>query len=88
VQGGASDIVQFVMGELFRVLKKRKTPARFLLTVHDSGLGECWDNDDVSEEIKGHLELILTEVVPNKFKWLKTPLTIDFATGYSWDKLG
>ena len=87
IQGSAWDVVFFTMGELFRIIRKKKIPARFLLTVHDSALLECWDREDVIEELKGYLDLIMKDILPAKFKWLKVPMKVDISVGKSWDEL-
>jgi DNA polymerase I-like protein with 3'-5' exonuclease and polymerase domains len=48
---------------------------------------ECWNREDVFEELKGYLDLIMEDVLPNKFKWLKTPMKVDVAIGDNWSKL-
>jgi len=87
IQGGASDIVVYSMGELYSIIRKRKLPARFILTVHDSVLLECWDREDVMEELRGCLDLIMNDVLPNKFTWLKVPMRVDVNIGSDWSKL-
>ena len=87
IQGSAWDLVFFSMGELLRIIRKKKLPARFLLTVHDMGLLECWNRPDVIEELNGYLDLIMQDILPNQFKWLKVPMKVDISVGASWDKL-
>jgi len=87
IQGSSWDVVFYAMGELYRIIRKKKIPSRFLLTVHDSALSECWDREDVIEELKGYLDLVMTDILPVKFKWLKVPMKVDVSVGSSWDKL-
>jgi len=87
VQGSSSDIVLLTMGELYKIIKKRNIPAKFLLTVHDSVMLEIWDKEEVEEELRGYLDLVLKDIVPSKCKWLKVPMTVEARSGYSWDKV-
>jgi len=89
VQGSGNDCVVFTMSNLHRLIKKRRMPAKFVLTVHDMVMLEMDDDQGVVDEIKDLTEMILTDVLPNDdmFKWLRVKLAVEFKQGKSWGDL-
>jgi len=89
IQSGASDCVFFTMSNLFRLRNKRRMPAKFILTVHDSVILEIDNKPEVINDMRGLVEMVIKEIVPNDplFRWLRVPLSVEYFVGKSWGDL-
>ena len=89
VQGSGNDVVVFSTYNLHRLIKKRKLPVKFVLTVHDSVIMEAEDSTGIVDEVKDLMDVVLAEVLPNDdlFRWIKVPMCVEWKTGKSWGDL-
>jgi DNA polymerase-1 len=77
IQGSAADIVKIAMIKLDQALRKRQSPAKLLLQVHDELILEC-PQEDAPAAAK-----LVREVMENAVT-LKAPLRVSVETGKRW----
>jgi len=89
VQGAASDLVLFSTASFFRLVKKRKLPAKFVLTVHDSVILEIEKDEGLVEELTELINMVIKDKVPQDpmFSWVRVPLEVDVKVGPTWGDL-
>lgn len=85
VQGSASDIILYTMVCLKKFITKLKIVGGIRITVHDSILVECREDD--REMIMEEVRNIAKYSIPEEFTWLKVPMIFDFSVGYNWGEM-
>jgi len=85
VQGSSSDIILYTMVCLKKFIDKSKIEAYIVITVHDSIVVECKDEniEDIVEEISNIAKID----IPKFFTWLKVPWVYDYAVGKNWGEM-
>jgi uracil-DNA glycosylase family 4 len=89
VHNSANDCMEACIGNVHRLIKKRKLPAKFVLTVHDSCMLEIDEDGSAIDEVEDIIGMVLREVIPSNklFQWLRVPLVAEFKRGKSWGDL-
>ena len=81
----SSDIILYTMVCLKKFITKLKIVGGIRITVHDSILVECKEDD--KEMIMEEVRNIAQYSIPAEFTWLKVPMVFDFSVGYNWGEM-
>lgn len=97
IQSIASDLTLFSLMEIYDWLVSEgyyipydyaNSRVRIIITVHDSIVLECEDDDDLIREVAQHCQGVMRDVPAKVLPDCRVPFKADVEVGYKWGKLG